>query len=169
MSSAPKYLFRIGGEEKPGFLPYNYFSTEFEMNEKPVYRCSRGNSRDDRKRLFLFKSQDQRWHAVEAPAESENPPNEGTPVFRTEAEDIDDIAAPVPSLVWQWWNPKTREFEGAMKFTTHDIRECVGGGQAIVVDAEAAAAAGQGTVVGSEGEGAAAAAAAANDRAAAPS
>ena len=168
MSSAPKYLFRIGDEEKPGFLPYNYFSTDFEMNEKPVYRCSRG-ARDDRKRLFLFKSQDQRWHAVEALADAENPPNEGTPVFRTEAVDIDDIAAPVDCVVWQWWNANTREFEGAMKFTTHDIRECEEGGQAIVVDAEAAAAAGQGTVVGSEGEGAAAAAAAANDRAAAPS
>ena len=168
MSSAPKYLFRVGDEEREGFLPYNYFSTQFKVNDKPIYRCSRGNSRDDGKRLFLFKSQDQRWHAVEAPAESEDPPNEGTPVFRTEAEDIDDIAAPVDGVVWQWWNPKTREFEGAMKFTTHDIRECVGGGQAIVVDAEAAAAAGQGRVVGSEGEGAAAAAAAA-DLAAAPS
>ena len=112
-------VFRIGPERNQ----FNYYATQFMANEKPVYRCCRGSSKDEGMRLFLFKSVEMHWIAVEAGKDTVDPLQEfQTPVFRTLTQDIDDISQP-GDVKWQSWNDAKGEWgDNVMTFTTYNIR-----------------------------------------------
>ena len=72
-------------------------------------------------RLFIFKSLDNHWIAVEALASSCDPVSDGKPKFRTVQLGIGDIADP-NDVQWQWWDEDNLEWKGSMQFHTYDVR-----------------------------------------------
>jgi hypothetical protein len=110
-------LFQIG-EDKYG---YKYRSTKMRANSSPVYQCIRGTDQNCVvKCLWLYRSSDGHWIAIEAPKTSSNPINEGHPTFRTEDAVEGDIHVQ-RELQWQYFKETEEEFvwEGSMTFTTH--------------------------------------------------
>ena len=115
-------FFRIG----ESFHAYEYYPTHFIVNEAPVYRCIRSSGNNVHKRLYLYKSSDERWAgtwiATEAHRESLDPVNSGEPVCET-AWPVDDISRPA-HLVWEYWEKQgnTGTWQGHLAFTTYQIR-----------------------------------------------
>lgn len=115
-------FFRIGESSHA----YEYYPTHFKVNEAPVYRCIRSSGNNVHKRLYLYKSSDERWAgtwiATEAHRESPDPVNSGEPVFKT-AWPVDDISRPA-HLVWEYWEKQgnTGTWQGNLAFTTYQIR-----------------------------------------------
>ena len=99
---------------------YEYYATEMETNNEPVYRCIRGKASSSHTRLYLYKSFDGHWIATEAGIDSVNPVNEGTPAFRT-AKPVEDITEPANKVPWQWWDEVQHVWKGEMKFNTYGI------------------------------------------------
>ena len=112
--------FRIGSEH------HGYVYTETPMTDPwqrfPVYRCSRDINlgRNDRA-LFLYKSGSNggHWVAVSAPANVNDPIQEGQPVFRTIEEQIDPTVA--GTYRWQQWDPSFMTWQWDMRFETQAL------------------------------------------------
>ena len=117
--AAAAAAFRVGPEKNQ----YNYMRSKFEVNGKPVYRCTRSASGDDAFRLFLYCTMEGFWIAVEAKEETENPTKDNVPKFRTLRGDIEDISSP-GRYEWQWWDPEKNAWDSnrVMEFITFDLR-----------------------------------------------
>jgi hypothetical protein len=110
-------LFQIG-EDKYG---YKYGSTNMRANSAPVYKCFRGTDQSPVGNcLWLYRSSDRHWIAIDAPKTTEDPINGGQPTFRTKDEVEGDIRVQ-RELQWQYFKETEEEFvwEGSMTFTTH--------------------------------------------------
>ena len=95
-------IFQVGSDN----FKYRYGDSGMEVNDKPVYKCSRGvETSPSGYVLWPHCAQDGAWVAREARRDSVQPVKGGKPVFRTQSKDIDDISVP-GSIAWQWWNDK---------------------------------------------------------------
>jgi hypothetical protein len=111
-------LFQIG-EDRYG---YKYGSTKMRANSAPVYQCIRGTDQNCVVNcLWLYRSSDGHWIAIEAPKTSLGPITEGDPTFRT-LDPVEDIHVR-QQLQWQYCKPQTWEWEGSMTFTTYPMAD----------------------------------------------
>jgi hypothetical protein len=109
-------LFQIG-EDRYG---YKYGSTKMRANSAPVYKCIRGTDQNSVVNcLWLYRSSDGHWIAIEAPKTSLDPINGGQPTFRTK-DPVEDIRAR-RELQWQYFEKRTSEWEGSMTFSTYPM------------------------------------------------
>ncbi len=104
--------FRIGPERNS----YNYIETEMTANEHAVYKCERGTGDSPDNVLWLYRSTDGHWLAVENSRNSLDPLDNPKPVFRTSGSDIREIAVACVALRWQYY--ESGEWHGNMEFAT---------------------------------------------------
>jgi hypothetical protein len=109
-------LFQIG-EDKYG---YKYGSTNMRANSAPVYKCFRGTDQSPVGNcLWLYRSSDRHWIAIDAPKTAEDPINGGQPTFRTQ-DPVEDISVR-QTLQWQYFENRTLEWAGSMTFSTYPM------------------------------------------------
>ena len=98
--------FRIGSED----MGYIYSETDMELDGYPVYKCCRGNTKNqDVLVLWLSREEDGHWVAYENRKDSKEPLEDGTKVFRT-THVIDDISMP-GKIEWEQFVTRTNSWK----------------------------------------------------------
>ena len=111
--------FRIGSEHH-GYVYTETPNMTDPWHNAPVYRCSRDvNLQRHDRALFLYKSGSNRWVAVSAPANGDDPILDGQPVFRTIDELVDPTVA--GTYRWQQWDPVSSTWQWDMRFETQEL------------------------------------------------
>ena len=107
-------VFQIG-EDKYG---YKYGLTNMRTNSAPVYKCLRGTDQSPVGNcLWLYRSSDWHWIAIDAPKTAEDPINGGQPTFRTQ-DPVEDISVR-QTLQGQYFENRT--WAGSMTFSTYPM------------------------------------------------